>query len=50
MKIRYLSDFNVEKSEIFSDFDCGVILANRIYFRKYLSDFEINKLFFLISI
>ena len=50
MKIRYSSNFNSKKNEILFDFDYNIILINRVYFRKYLSNLKIKKLPFFISI
>ena len=50
MKVRYSSNPEVEKSEMLFDFDCGVILGDRVYLRKHISDLEIKKMIFFISI
>ena len=50
MKVRYLSDSNVEESEILSDSDCDVTLKNRAYLRKQLLGLEIKKLVSSISV
>ena len=50
MKVKYLSNLGVEESEVLFDFDCGVILKDRVYLRKYIFDLKIKKMVFFISI
>ena len=46
--MRYLS--NNKKSNISSNFECGVTLENRAYLRKQVLELEIKKITFFISI
>ena len=49
-KIRYLSDFDAEESNIFSNSECEVTLDDRAYFLKNVFELEIRKMISLISI
>ena len=50
MKVRYSSDSKAEESEVLFDSNCDVTLEDRAYLLKHVSDLEIKKITFFISI
>ena len=50
MKVRYSSNSKTKESEVLFDFNCDVTLRDRTYLLKHVSNLEIKKMTFFISI